>query len=575
MSSTATLVEPGAPSIEAGLQDRLPLVVAITGHHDVIPSQIPALTETVRGILRRLRARYPKTPLLLLTSLSAGAERIGARVACEEQIRYRVPLPVPETEFRKQFDSTEDVEFVELLQKAESCQLVPDTGVESSELEEAPRRAHQRALVGAYIARVAHVFIALWNGKSTEVDTGRIVAFRLDGAPPAYLNRSSVLDAPETGPVYQVVTGRLSDAKPLYEPGSLRILVGGDDTIDERTDPLARLCESNEAFNTDLETLDLATLTGQPIEKLRAIASRLAVGFQTRFARALRQLFVFTGLAAVAFALFAHVFDHLLWLVYVYAAATGVAVRSFIVARRGRWQDRALEYRMLEMGLRVQRVWDLAGLGRSVADHYLRRQRSELDWIRDAIRTVHVLDRDARAGESFDAELAIQAVRDFVNGQHKYFVKAAATNEATNARFERLSNVTLWLGGAASLILIVSASWLLFARVDLDGGSSGRWLATWLRDVPIVAIALITIVAALLHEYPQRNAFHAQARRYFAMSEVYERAQRVLEESSTLPLDKRLSIAQDVALDIGREALGENVEWGMLHRELPIDLLRV
>jgi hypothetical protein len=220
-------------------------------------------------------------------------------------------------------------------------------------------------------------------------------------------------------------------------------------------------------------------------------------------------------------------------------------------------------------------MWDLAGLGRSVADHYLRRQRSELDWIRDAIRTVYVLDRDARAGQSFDAELAIQAVRDFVNAQHKYFVKAAATNEETTARFERFSNYTVWLGGAASLILIVSVSWLLVARVDIDGDSAARWLVTWLRDVPIVAIALITIVAALLHEYPQRNAFHAQFRRYLAMGEVYERAQRVLEDSAALPLEKRLNVAQEVALDIGREALGENVEWGMLHRELPIDLLRV
>ncbi len=575
MSSTPALDVPRVPTIETGLHDRLPLVVAITGHHDLIPSQIPALTETVRGILRRLRARYPKTPLLLLTSLSVGAERIGARVACEENIAYRVPLPVPESEFRKQFDSAEDVEFVELLQKAQACQVVPDAGVDPGELEEAPRRAHQRALVGAYMARVAHVFVALWNGKSTEVDTGRFVAFRLDGAPSEYLNRSSVLDAPETGPVYQVVAGRLSDATTLYEAGSLRILVAGNDTIDERADPLARLCASIEAFNADLETLDIAALKGLPIEKLRAIASRLAVGFQTRFSRALRQLFVFTGLAAVLFALFAHVFDHLLWIVYLYAAATGVAVRSFVVARRGRWQDRALEYRMLEMGLRIQRVWDLAGLGRSVADHYLRRQRSELDWIRDAIRTVHVLDRDARAGESFDAELAVAAVHDFVNGQHKYFVGAAAKNEATNARFERLSNVTLWLGGAASLFLIVSVSWLLFARADLDGGASDRWIVTWLRDVPIVAIALITIVAALLHEYPQRNAFHAQARRYLAMREVYERAQRVLEGTAGLPVAKRLSIAQEVALDIGREALGENVEWGMLHRELPIDLLRV
>jgi len=37
-------------------------------------------------------------------------------------------------------------------------------------------------------------------------------------------------------------------------------------------------------------------------------------------------------------------------------------------------------------GLRVQLFWNLAGLSDEVADHYLRQQRTELEWIRNAIR---------------------------------------------------------------------------------------------------------------------------------------------------------------------------------------------
>ncbi len=574
MAATPTLEEPRATGDVAGVQSHLPLVVTITGHHDLIPGQLPAISETVRGILQRLRASYPKTPLLLLTSLADGAERIGARIACEESIDYRVALPAPESEYRKQFDAEEDLEFGELLRKAQIAHVVPNHAAPVP-LDDAQRKAHYRELVGAYTARVAHVFIALWDGKSTEVDTGRIVKFRLQGTPPEYLGTTSALDAPETGPVYQVVSGRQSDPSTLYEPGSLRILIGGNETIEECNDPLARLCKSIEAFNADLDTLDTTAFGGHPIEKLRAVASRLAVNFQTRFNRALKRLFISTAVAAIVFALFAHVLDHILWLVYLYAAATLVAVWSFFAARRGRWQDRALEYRMLDMGLRVQRVWDLAGLERSVADHYLRRQRSELDWIRDAIRTVHVLDRDARANDVFDAELAIQAVREFVNGQRKYFIKAAETNEKENSKYEWMSEYALWIGVAASIVLILSVTWLLIAGVDLNGADRLTPPVEWLRDMPIAAIAILTIAAALLHEYPQRNAFHAQARRYSAMSEVYARAQKVLQDSADLELPKRLSVAQEIALDIGREALAENVEWGLMYRELPIDLLRV
>jgi hypothetical protein len=48
--------------------------------------------------------------------------------------------------------------------------------------------------------------------------------------------------------------------------------------------------------------------------------------------------------------------------------------------------DKYQDYRALAEGMRVQFYWRLAGLKLSVADHYLRKQRSELDWICSAIR---------------------------------------------------------------------------------------------------------------------------------------------------------------------------------------------
>ena len=40
----------------------------------------------------------------------------------------------------------------------------------------------------------------------------------------------------------------------------------------------------------------------------------------------------------------------------------------------------------LAEGLRIQIFWRLAGISDAAADHYLRKQRSELDWIRRAMR---------------------------------------------------------------------------------------------------------------------------------------------------------------------------------------------
>ena len=60
----------------------------------------------------------------------------------------------------------------------------------------------------------------------------------------------------------------------------------------------------------------------------------------------------------------------------------------FGIQQAKRYDERGHDYRALAEGLRVQFYWNLAGLGRSVSANYMQRQRSELDWIRGAIRSV-------------------------------------------------------------------------------------------------------------------------------------------------------------------------------------------
>jgi hypothetical protein len=98
----------------------------------------------------------------------------------------------------------------------------------------------------------------------------------------------------------------------------------------------------------------------------------------------------------------------------------------------------------------------------------------------------------------------------------------------------------------------------------------------WIHgDVVIRAIAIATILAAVFHEYPRRRAFHAQARRYAIMLQLYERALDLLVDARGEPFEMRLSVAREVIFEVGKEALAENGEWLMMHRELPLDPLHV
>ena len=150
----------------------LPLIVSVTGHRDLRADDVPALTVAVRGIFEQFRSKYPSTPLVLLTALASGADQLVARVAKSMGIAYRVPMPLPELEYRKDFKDADAAAFDELLAAAEERYFVGFVGDNAAgNVGDPDRRARQYAEAGAYMARISHVLIALWNGKPT--DAGR------------------------------------------------------------------------------------------------------------------------------------------------------------------------------------------------------------------------------------------------------------------------------------------------------------------------------------------------------------------------------------------------------------------
>jgi hypothetical protein len=56
------------------------------------------------------------------------------------------------------------------------------------------------------------------------------------------------------------------------------------------------------------------------------------------------------------------------------------------------------------------------------------------------------------------------------------------------------------------------------------------------------------------------------------MGEICQRALIAIDEADEA---NRYRLAQDVIFDVGREALMENGDWVILHREMPIEMLRV
>ena len=355
-----------------------------------------------------------------------------------------------------------------------------------------------------------------------------------------------------------------------------------DELPAQAPDPFAPLFARIETFNEDCARLRPAPgkAGDSATSALRNSAERVASHYQRKFVKALQVIFYATAAAIVTFVMYGDLLERFHPVVVLYLAVSCVAVITYLAARRGRWQDRAQDYRALEIGLHVQQAWDAAGLRESVADYYIRRQRGELDWIRDAIRTAHTVDRQ----RGFDEAQAVAAVRAFVTRQYLYFAgtassPGAAERERAKARLHhRFNAIALRISFALSVCLIAYglAAWLAPERVNVLPEE-----AVW-HGYLMFSIGVTAAAAALFHDYSSRRGHAQQARRYDLMAAIYRRALNALDEADGQavwsepddgPAPSRLANAQACIRELGHEALSENGDWLLMHREFPIQLI--
>src|SRR5436190_9858114 len=149
----------------------IPLVVGITGHRDLRPEDVPALACRLREIFLELECSYPHTPIVLLSPLAEGADRLGARIALETGCRLIALPPMTVAEYKNDFGSDASCrEFDELLAKTESWFELPvvEGGVPEAIRSPGDARNRQYQQVGEYVARHSHILIALWDGRPSD-----------------------------------------------------------------------------------------------------------------------------------------------------------------------------------------------------------------------------------------------------------------------------------------------------------------------------------------------------------------------------------------------------------------------
>jgi hypothetical protein len=568
------------PVLIDDLVGRVPLVLGITGHRDVLADDVEFVKDSVRSLLRDYRARFQRSPIIFISALAEGVDQIAAEAALEvEGVRLAAVLPMPREEYIKDFNAPQvRTSFEQLFSKA-TWQHV--TGFNLSDRN----KLYQDC--GRSIASLTHVLMVAWN----RVDNGKVggtadtVKFKLQGCidynsigeddEEKYLSRN------ETGLVFDIPIRRRSE--PLVDPGRKTYWTVAADyaespveagvllNVDKPDDAVARLIERLNRENLRPEGAPGAA--SSYVSSFFGRADQLASRYQARSRVIIKGLFASAIIVALLnpFNQQEHTTTSMSLEVFAIVVMWGL----WYYGHKKRLKDRYEDYRSLAEAARVQIAWQRSGLKDHVADSYLSSQIGELDWLRRAIRSLQALDLWSGHIVHEPSMQNLEGVRDdWLKGQYEYYAGAAVKTPGKilqlakeGVRLTKYAKVFLAAGIAVlglsrlpSLGLLLPEGW--YSGLDLGHIEGFKW-------APYLA-TLSLALAASLKAYGEIMGFVPVSRRYKSMALVLKRSLEAYGSIKKQPKVDKVRKIQDLYSVVGREALVENGDWIITHRQKDI-----
>jgi hypothetical protein len=560
-----------------------PLVIGVTGHRDLRSEDLEKLKDKVRKILAELRERYRSTPFILLSPLAEGADTLVAQVALEIGAELVVPLPMLRRLYEKDFQTPESLETFRRLADQAYIFEMPMLSSEADVARGGEARDRQYQQTGRYIARQSQILIALWDCTLSEKTggTAEVVGFQLQGAEES---ADCDLQPPELFPVYHVVTPRISNPHPEGDPFQLikKFPAGFLDNdaaeayygqifgnLDEFNNcilngakPLMEAAaESKRDLLCDFDGGDLTPNEQLALDRY-AVADALARLFQRRLLNMHRALHWLVFVSFLGLVLFAHLPQHPIGLLAGALVVLGVGYLWQRHTSNNKLDIRAQDYRAIAEGSRVRFFWHMAGITESVADNYLGKQRTELDWIRNGLRGWGI-GKDSQANAGPLSKKRLEAVEQlWIADQIGYFHDTAKSNEDKQEHMETLVRVSVWL-------VVLIALGIVGVTLLMQHFNKAPWKCNdyeWLAW-PVIVFDCLLGAAALLHHASQQRAYAQHTKQFRRMETVFQKAQLLIQRKFP-----NINEAQQCLRTLGQEALFENGDWVLLHRERPLEL---
>lgn len=523
-------------------ESKLPYIIGVVGHRNIVEESKEVARHHFEQILKRYKAKYPNTPILVVTSLAEGADQLIAEIAIKvEGVFLGVLIPMSIHKYLETFSSdAARQEFNEFCSKA---LFVRDTSTNMVFEDNSDAfRNNTREL-----SNNADLLIALWDGiASNQIGgTSDTLYYKLKKIHRPKNLTDVALNQKEFGSAIVIPVSRIGEQTPLIKknPYALKPVSLEEIPIDEASDLLA---VSKHNWNKLKFEPQSPSMTYSEILTKNALS--LAEKMRKKFIIALLIILSSSFLTIVAIEIQSRSTSKI-----ISVATILVALSAFIIYQivtKLEIKDKYHQFQAVAEAGEIQQLWSKVGISEDVSDYFLTGINSSFDWMRSLVRTISFLDKsqtinnmEAETKEFMKTWISKQIL--LRKGDSKVVGRITKTNRL--ASFIRIITFisiifSLFIWGYFSITLILG----------IDSTISTRGL---LQSLFVLALAAAATFSSYSYLLALREMVMREEKALYALDNALESLSLDLIE---LP---PLVHGREVAKSLGIFFLNETSEW--------------
>lgn len=573
----------------------LPFVISVTGHRDLVTEDIPMIQQMVKAKLIECIEKYPATPIVLLTGMAEGADRLVAKVALDLDIGVIAVLPMESVEYEKDFRDSESInEFRVLCSKSIRVITLNETSwmTGGDWKTSGDARNDRYANLGLFLAIHSEDMICLSNNKPTKKTGGTndVISFKRDGLPAKYLVPPQIELLPGNGNIYNLNVRRISEPEAKHDFFWTKI-PNKNTRVDsvEKHNLISKIknyffpkTSYWEKFNKKCVRLISDKTPESPYLKSKGYLrgknsdfdliaaeqdkNKIITIFSCADALAginqnivyyckivfLILMFMFTAILEAA----ENLNQHFLVFHAIAISLLLILICFYLVWHILKLEDEQIDMRVLAEGCRVVFFWKLSGVKKVVGDYFPIDPRNDLDWQRRALVSADLVCKPVES--SLNKDLVIEL---WFEDQKKWLNRKCSDFEFMIYWFEKLI-----VGLIIFLFFIVIFKSFLFGRIEgliEEKENAIEGLTDVIKIILLFGLLRLPTIIALIVAYMQLTGMKELFKQYEKAKMVFDSA---IDKSKNLN-DQEF---QNLATTVGIHSLRENAEWSKIKRDRPL-----